>query len=153
MADPVEQRCPTQVGGIHQDLHTDHSVTIRAELDSNPIVTDNSFKQGCTHAIDLFNIVLGTIVRQLLPQLRKLEVKIACKTDGQLMHNKNPDAEVWFMVSGQSDKYIHCEMIIINGLSHMHAQTSYMEQDGLITLAATAKSALVPLTSCHCSGH
>lgn len=93
MADPVEQRCPTQAGGIHQDLHTDHSVTIRAELDSNPIVTDNSFKQGCTHAIDLFNIVLGTIVRQLLPQLRKLGIKIAHSIGGQLLRSKNQKAK------------------------------------------------------------
>lgn len=101
MADSVEQKCTTQVGGTHQDLHTDHSVTIRTELDSNPIVTDNC-KKGCTLAPDLFSIVLDTIVQHLLPKLRKLEVKIAYKIDGELMHNKNPDAELfgsWSVVS------------------------------------------------------
>ena len=44
-----------------KDLHTDHSVTIRAELDSSPFVTDTDFKQGCLLAPDLFNIVLDTI--------------------------------------------------------------------------------------------
>ena len=57
-------------------------------------------KQGCTLAPDLCNIVLGTIVRQLLPQLRKLRVKIAYKIDGQLMHSRNPDAEelMWILL-------------------------------------------------------
>jgi len=84
---------PPKLVALIKDLHTNHSVTIRAELDSQPIVTDNGFKQGYTLAPDLFNIVLDTIVRQLLPQLRKLGVKIAYKIDGQLMHSRNPDAE------------------------------------------------------------
>ncbi|DBA76240.1 hypothetical protein WJX77_010063 [Trebouxia sp. C0004] len=106
LADSVEQKCPTQAGGTHQELYTDHSVTIRAELDSNPIVTDNSFKEGCTLAIDLFKIVLGTFARQLLPQSRKFEINLAYKIHGQLMHNKNPDTEVWLLISGQSDNIL-----------------------------------------------
>ena len=37
---------------------------------------------------------------QLLPQLRKLGVKIAYKIDGQLMHGRNPDAEelMWILL-------------------------------------------------------
>ena len=39
-------------------------------------------------------------MRQLLPQLRKLGVKIAYNTDGQLMHSRNPDAEelMWILL-------------------------------------------------------
>ena len=39
-------------------------------------------------------------MRQLLPQLRKLGVKIAYKIDGQLMHSRNPDAEelMWILL-------------------------------------------------------
>ena len=91
---------PPKLVALIKDLHTNHSVTIRAELDFQPIVTDNGFKQGYTLAPDLFNIVLDTIVRQLLPQLRKLGVKIAYKIDGQLMHSRNPDAEelMWILL-------------------------------------------------------
>jgi len=70
------------------------------QLDSQPNITDTGFKQGFTLAPDLFNIVLDTIVRQLLPQLRKLGVKIAYKIDGQFMHSSNPDAEelMWILL-------------------------------------------------------
>ncbi len=68
---------PPKLVALIKDLHTNHSVTIRAELDSQPIIT--GFKQGCTLAPDLFNIILDTVVRQLLPQLRKLGVKIASR--------------------------------------------------------------------------
>jgi len=32
-------------------------------------------------------------VTQLLPQLRKLGIKIAYKSDGQLTHSRNPDTQ------------------------------------------------------------
>ena len=70
---------PPKLVALIKDLHTNHSVTIRAELDSQPLITDNGFKQGCTLAPALFSIVLDTVVRQLLPQLRKLGVKIASR--------------------------------------------------------------------------
>ena len=91
---------PPKLVALIKDLHTDHSVTIRAELDSPPIVTDTGFKQGCVLAPDLFNIVLDTIVRQLLPQLQRLGVRIAYKINGQLMHSKNPSAEelMWILL-------------------------------------------------------
>ena len=51
-------------------------------MDSPSIVTGTGLKQGCVLAPDLFNIVLDTIVRQLLPQLPRLGIKIAYKIDG-----------------------------------------------------------------------
>ena len=91
---------PPKLVALIKDLHTNHSVIIRAELDSPPIITDTGFKQGCVLAPDLFNIVLDTVVRQLLPQLRQFGVKIAYKLDGQLMHSKHPDAEelMWILL-------------------------------------------------------
>ncbi len=93
---------PPKLVALIKDLHTNQSVTsiLRAELDSQPIFTDNGFKQGCTLAPDLSNIVLDTITRQLLPKLRKLGVKIAYKIDGQLMDSRNPDAEelMWILL-------------------------------------------------------
>ncbi len=61
---------PPKLVALIKDLHTNHSVTIRAELDCQPIVTDNDFKQGYTLAPNLFNVVLDSVVRRLLPQLR-----------------------------------------------------------------------------------
>ena len=55
-------RVPPKLVALIKDLYTNHSVTIRAELESQPIITDNGFKQGCTLAPDLFTIILDTIV-------------------------------------------------------------------------------------------
>ena len=72
---------PPKLVALIKDSHTDNSAIIRVELDSTPIITDTGFKQGCVLALYLFNIVLNTMVRHLLPQLHQLGVKIAFELD------------------------------------------------------------------------
>ena len=91
---------PSKLVALIKDLHTDHTAVIRAELDSSPIPTTVGFKQGCNLASDLFTVILDTIVRQLLPQLRELGVTISYKIDGQIMHSRNPTEEelLWILL-------------------------------------------------------
>ena len=112
---------PPKLVALIKDLHTNHPVTIRAKLDSQPIVTDNGFKQGCTLAPDLFNIVPDTIVRQLLPQLRKFGVKISYKIDGQLMHSRNPDAEelMWILLYADDISLVCDDIEILRAVTLM----------------------------------
>ena len=83
-----------------KDLHTQHSAIIRSEVDSAPVGTSVGFKQGCVLAPPLFNICLDTVIRQLLPELKRLGVTICYKIDGQLMHGKNLSEEelMWIML-------------------------------------------------------
>ena len=73
MADSVSRGVPPKLVALTKDLHTGHSAIIRAELDSPPVITNAGLRQGYVLAPDLFNLTLDTVVRQLVPQLQKLE--------------------------------------------------------------------------------
>ena len=68
----------------------DHSAVICRQVDAAPVGTSVKFKQGYVLAPPLFHVCLELVIRQLLPQLQRLDVTTCYKIDGQLMHCKNP---------------------------------------------------------------
>ena len=96
----LSRGAPPKLVALIKDLHAHHSAIIRSEVDSSPVITNVGFKQGCVLAPPLFNICLDTVVRQLLPYLRRLGVTKCFKIDGQLRHCKNPTEEelMWILL-------------------------------------------------------
>ena len=66
-------------------------------MSDTPCSQAQASKQGCFLAPDLFK---DTNVKQVLPWLRQLGVKIAYKLNGQPMPSRHPDAEelMWILL-------------------------------------------------------